>query len=171
MKLPTYQWLGQMFAAIGVVTSLGFVAYELKLTRDAAMADVFQQRSSADMEYHANRLNNPDLREALNKPLEKLTRADILLAADYYDGFMISNESIFFQFTRGLAEPEEWSRQSAMIRDFGTYPCYQELWRTGLESYFRQDFIAEVNRIWKKNGPPPKCDDRYEFTFSELSGR
>ena len=40
MKLPTYQFVAQMCAAIAVVGSLGLVAYELKQSRDMAVAEL-----------------------------------------------------------------------------------------------------------------------------------
>jgi hypothetical protein len=65
MKLPTYQWIGQMMAALGVVLSLVLVAYELKLSRDTARADVYQQSASMTMEYQAALLANESYQEAL----------------------------------------------------------------------------------------------------------
>ena len=47
MKLPTYQWIGQMAAAIAVVSSLALVAYELKqsmLTLESRAAAADDQR-------------------------------------------------------------------------------------------------------------------------------
>ena len=54
MKLPTYQFVAQMGAAFAVVTSLALVAYELKLSRDMAMADVYQQAAAMAVEYQAS---------------------------------------------------------------------------------------------------------------------
>ena len=35
-----YKWIGQMFAALGVIISLCLVAYEMKLARDIALAEL-----------------------------------------------------------------------------------------------------------------------------------
>jgi len=47
MVKPTYQFIGQMLAALGVIISMGMVAYELKLSRDVAIAELMQEQ------YHA----------------------------------------------------------------------------------------------------------------------
>ncbi|MEP0202495.1 MAG: hypothetical protein ABJ084_03850, partial [Halioglobus sp.] len=49
MKLPTYQFVAQMSAAFAVVVSLGFVAFEMKLSRDFAKAEMYQQRIAMEM--------------------------------------------------------------------------------------------------------------------------
>lgn len=43
------RWIGQMFAAAGVILSLSLVAYEMKLARDLAMADLYQQRTALNV--------------------------------------------------------------------------------------------------------------------------
>jgi hypothetical protein len=40
MGSKNYQWLTQMFAALGVITSLSLVAYEMKQSRDVALAEL-----------------------------------------------------------------------------------------------------------------------------------
>lgn len=39
MKLPAYQWIGQMLAALDAIMSPALVAWELKQSRDPGMAD------------------------------------------------------------------------------------------------------------------------------------
>jgi hypothetical protein len=84
MKMPTYQWIGQMLAALGVVLSLALVAYELKLSRDMARADVYQQSAAMTMEYQANMLSNESLQPALEKHRQdtsQLSKREFYLAA------------------------------------------------------------------------------------------
>ncbi len=150
MKLPTYQWLGQMFATLGVILSLGFVAYELKLSRDTAMADIFQQRNTAEMEHYGKLVDNVALHRAWNKVSftgEPLTPEDIMLMTYFIDGWMQSKESIFYQTRLGLSDQDEWAVHQAMISTFGYMPCYAKHWDIQ-RKFYRADFVQLVDRLW-----------------------
>ena len=159
MKLPTYQFVAQMGAAFAVVVSLGFVAYELKLTRDTAKADVYQQSAAMTMEYQASKLSNERLQDAFEKGREdpsQLSKRELYLILDYFDGWMWQKEAQFYQHQIGMSDETEWETHQKSIMLIGEYPCYRQSWSRGGQDMVRTDFAVEVNRIWA-DAPEPEC--------------
>lgn len=151
MKLPTYQWIGQMMAALGVVLSLVLVAYELKLSRDTARADVYQQSASMTMEYQAALLANEAYQEALFRMAKEpsaLSEREIYLVADAMDGWMWQKEAQYYQYQIGMSDEIEWSNHQRQIRRIGEVVCYQRTWSRWGKASVRDDFAIEVERIW-----------------------
>jgi hypothetical protein len=67
MKLPTYQWFGQMLAATGVIISISLLAYEMKLSRDIAKADVYAQGAAMNMTMVLSTMPSEQIRAAMEK--------------------------------------------------------------------------------------------------------
>jgi hypothetical protein len=152
MKLPTYQFVAQMGAAFAVVASLALVAYELKLNRDMAMADVYQQATAMAVEYQASMLSNERLQDALETNREdpsQLSKRELLLVLGYLDGWVWQKEADYYQYTIGMIDDTEWATHQKIIKGLGGSPCYRYAWNNkGRAQGLRADFAAEVNRIW-----------------------
>ena len=151
MRLPSYQWIGQMLAASGVIFSLALVAYELKLTRDTAKADIYQQSAAMLMEYQSSGLANESLQDAREQVFENIAEAskrEILLYTDHLDGWMWQKEAQYYQYQIGMSDDTEWSNHQRNIREMAVSPCYRYTWNTWGKYMVRDDFAAEVERIW-----------------------
>ena len=159
MKIPTYQWVGQMLAALGVTVSLALVAWELKQSRDLGMADLYQQSAAMSMEYTATGNQNEPLNAAyfqLSKAPELLTKEQVMRIVWDIDGWMMSKESIFYQHRLGVTPAREWEVQEKIIAGFAELPCYAHYWKKGNRERFRDEFAVEVDRIWA-NLPEAEC--------------
>ncbi|MEP5567584.1 MAG: hypothetical protein ABJN62_07110 [Halioglobus sp.] len=151
MKLPTYQWIGQMLAATGVIMSLALVAWELKQSRDLGMADLYQQTAAMTMEYQSSTDQNEPLLAARLQYWEdqsKVTEKQLLRILHFADGWMLSKESIFYQNRIGVTPHNEWASHEYTLGSIGEFPCYIRRWNKHKSREFHADFVEEVNRIW-----------------------
>ena len=69
MAQSRFQWLAQMFAALGVIISLLLLAYEMKQARDLAEADLYIQRANMAA-YHISLGFEHDSRDEFEKMME-----------------------------------------------------------------------------------------------------
>jgi hypothetical protein len=151
MKLPTYQWIGQMLAATGVIISLALVAWELKQSRDLGMADLYHQTAAMTMEFESSAYQDERLWAARSQFWEdpsKASRDQQYLLNHYFDVWMMNKESIFYQHRIGVSPDKEWKSHEYIIGSIGEAPCYKRRWNKHKSREFHEDFVAEVNRIW-----------------------
>ena len=141
-----------MLAALSVVFSLALVAYELKLSRDTAIADVYQQGLAATLEYQASALSNERLQDALETRREdpsQLSKRDLYLIIGFLDGWLWMKEAQFFQHQLGMSDDTEWEVHQRAIISLGEWPCYRYAWNhKGLPESVHSDFAAEVTKLW-----------------------
>ena len=159
MKIPTYQWIGQMLAALGVTVSLALVAWKLKQSRDLGMADLYQQTAAMTMDYLGNSLQNKELQDAYaqwGEDPSQLTERQISQIVNDTNGWMFSKESIFYQHRLGVTPAKEWEVHQRVIANFAEVPCFENYWKSGMAQTFHADFAAEVDRIWE-NLPEAEC--------------
>ena len=148
MKLPTYQFVAQMSAALAVVVSLGFVAYELKLSRDIAVAEVYQARVAMDQALRMYSSDPNALREAFRKERrgEEPSKDDVMASVMQTDLHMTSPENVFFQYQIGLLDEDEWSVWKHNMEWMLNIPCYREYFEEQ-RGGFRKDFAAEIDKL------------------------
>jgi hypothetical protein len=156
MKLPTYQWFGQMFAATGVIISISLLAYEMKLSRDIAAADVYQQRTAMDISLALSSLPVEKIYAVLEKERrdEALNEEEARLLVIHADIWMFSVENGFYQYRLGLQDEEDLSVLRWQLKRFLATPCYREVFNKSRQG-FREDFAAEVDAVLAKT---PKVD-------------
>lgn len=149
MKLPTYQFVAQMLAACGVMFSLGLVAYELKQSRDIAIADVYQARSAMWLDY-ASSMYSPEQYEAAvikqEDPEEKLSPFDIEVLSNVTSNAFTYFENVHFQYQQGLITEEEWISTKENVAAEFSYPCTHTWWQE-FRGHFRKSFINEVEGV------------------------
>lgn len=148
MKLPTYQWFGQMLAATGVIISISLLAYEMKLSRDVARADVYSQSTAMDMALVLSTIPSEQIRAIAGKQLrdEVLSKEETYLYFDYVDAWVIAAENGFYQYQLGLQGEDAWSAKRWQLKSQVASPCYREIFNKSREGY-RKDFVVEVEAI------------------------
>lgn len=161
MKLPTYQFVAQMAAAFAVVASLGLVAYELKLSRDIAKADVYQQNVVMDQNVALQLFDVEAFREAARKHHlgEELSIMELHLFVRRADMSMLNAENVFFQHKLGLLDEEDWSVWAYAMKWMLTTPCYREFFEAKRDGY-RKEFAAEIDKLYAKL-PEADCPSIY----------
>ena len=107
MKLPSYQFVAQMGAAFAVVASLALVAYELKLNRELAMAQIYQERTAILIDHIIGTMGIEAFQQALSK--QSVSEAEQRLLDDDLQALLLFDDNTHYQYTLGLIPEEEWA--------------------------------------------------------------
>ncbi|MEP5569886.1 MAG: hypothetical protein ABJN62_18735 [Halioglobus sp.] len=147
MKLPTYQLISQISAAVVVAISLGFVAYELKLSRDIAKAEIFQARITMEQDWLIHIFDAELLAEAGRKLAngQELSKEEVHARLFAADMSMIHTMNVFYQHQLGLLDDDEWSTWNHGMEWRVTTPCYREFFESERGSY-RKDFAVVIEK-------------------------
>ena len=151
MKMPIYQFVAQMAAALAVVASLALVAWELKQSRDIGIATLHQQSAASMMDFWSNSNQNEPLVAAwlqLREDPSRLTRSQISRLSWNVTGFLFQTESDFITYRMGLMDEKSWAGRLESIRIYAEMPCYVNYWETIARREFSTHFVAEVERVW-----------------------
>ena len=118
LRLSDWANVAEIGAAIGVIVSLIFVGIQLQSNTEATEAATREAINQKDIAYLSLRLDSSVLARATWKlesgealtPLEESQ-----LVHEQYVNFM-SFEHSFYQFRKGVLEPEEWLRHENIVR-------------------------------------------------------
>jgi hypothetical protein len=158
MKIPTYQWIGQMLAAIGVIASLALVAYELKLSRDLGMATLLQETAANKMQYATASNQDRALSDAYFQLLEDpslLTKRQVRRLQGDTNSWMEQAQAKFIQAELGVLDNIEWEHLQLAMQSYTETPCYAEYFK-GADDRWRSDFKVFVVKLWG-DAPIPEC--------------
>ena len=150
MKLPTYQWFAQMLATMGVIISISLLAYEMKLSRDIALADVYQQRVAMDLSYRLHLLDSKEVvaaSEKLRRGQEVLSERETGILVNDADVAVMGAENAFYQYQLGLLDEEEWMVWRHNMKWMLETPCYRSYFNFHREGY-RKEFAEEVDSLY-----------------------
>ena len=157
MKIISYQVLAQIFGALAICASLLFVGYEIKQSRDIAIADIYQQRAALWKDIEMG-LYSPEQFESAYK---KIWAENVTLTR--FDMFVLSNaasvrfnyyENVHFQNQLGMIGEEEWNTTKLNIPLEFYFPCSASYWERA-RGFWRPSFAAEVDKLIPKTGIPP----------------
>jgi hypothetical protein len=111
MKLPSYQFVAQMGAAFAVVASLALVAYELKLNRELAMAQIYQERTAIISDHLIGIMGIEAFQQAQikRKMKQSVSEAEQSLLDDDLLLSLLFDDNTHYQYTLGLIPEEEWA--------------------------------------------------------------
>jgi hypothetical protein len=140
-------WL-QIVALIGVILSLIFVGYEIRLSRQIAIADVFQQKTALAVQVQQGGMPAELYTAALQKSLSEqpLTPFEKGMLQFYQNPWFQYWENVHFQFEIGLLSEAAWQGSRNSIRSRLRNPMYQEWWEAQ-RTYWREPFAKEVDAI------------------------
>ena len=136
-----------MFAVLGVILSLSMVAYEMKLSREVAMAALFQE-SNGQVQETRRALLIPELYLVAIKKKgagEKLTFEERSMHLNSFAIFMLNIDSKYYQYELGLIPEDEWRSALKSVRDAMGDPYFDEFWDEG--SVFRRRFVREIEAL------------------------
>ncbi len=141
-------WL-QVLGLLAVAVSLGFVAYELKQSREIAMADIYQQRTAMGFELVTEPTNN----QAYVNGWEKLKRGEkptayelSLIDADFFR-WLTHWENLHFQYQIGLLTQEQWDASLSGLRHLIKEQQFLELWNDHNQSGWRASYKDLINQL------------------------
>jgi len=147
MTNPTWKEIAEFVGIAAIVASLVFVGLELRQSRQIAVADIYQQRSSMLIDLQAARLTSEPLTQSMNKfvenePINAWERS-VINTGHYL--FLTYWENVHFQYQSGLMPEEQWqASQRAMANYLRNTPGALEFWNT-VKLGMRESFVAVVD--------------------------
>ena len=149
MNTGRFEAILQFIGVLGLIGSLIFVGFELKQSRDIALADIYQQRSAMWLEMQLSRLPAEQYRVAYDKvqrdPRE-LTAEDVSIFEDMFYAKLTLYENLHFQHQLDLITEEEWAAAVANIRSDFSLPCRSRWWLEDRHNW-RTSFADSVDRF------------------------
>ena len=159
MKLSDINEYIQTLAALGAIVALIAVAYEIRQSRDIAIADMFQQRSAMWLELSLHKSSPEQYATIQNKFADgdfALTEAQIQVLESLHSANFVYFENLHFQYQMGLIPEEEWhALQKHIAIDFLT-PCLNEWWGRS-RNFWRESFVKSIDSLLQRIDIPP-CD-------------
>lgn len=118
----------QALGFIGVIVSLLFVAYELKQSRDIAIAEMYLATTQLEFEALSLMLTPQMLRPALDKfgSGDALLPGERAILHQFSDVWLTISDVIHFQYQMGLVTKEVWEAERAQIRALLAIECFSE---------------------------------------------
>ena len=150
MKLVRFDVIAQLLGMLGVIASLLFVGFEIKQSRDIAMADIYQQRSAMALDIALSKYSPEQAGKVMNTAREdrlKLTKQDTQVLSFILEASFIYYENVHFQYQLSLIGEEEWAASKKLIsRGFEVAPC-SPVWWSHTKETWRESFASEVDGL------------------------
>lgn len=149
MKLPTYQFIAQMGAALAVVASLALVAYELKQARDMAIGELALSVYELESSLYLELLDAESYNSAVNKlengesELTWAERKNLFRVIMAGNGITIAK---FELWKLDLLSDSEWQWEIEKVKSNWTDV---EVWRDTMYSgnYQNAEFIKMLDEV------------------------
>lgn len=142
---------------LGVTASLLFVAYELKQSRDIAVAEIYQQKTAMLMSMNSSYVDPSELLDAYVKLAKSpdaleirdlwLLEGDLSVQFGYY-------ENNHFQYQIGMISEEQMDTIRSMIASSFVENYVRDFWIvSSRRGSWRKSFVTEVDKILADHGP------------------
>jgi hypothetical protein len=144
-------WL-QIVGLFGVIASLLFVGLQMKQDREIALSAIYQERTSAAVEYYIGIATNDATRDTMTKfaegdvdltPSEAATLGIVLQAGKQ----LLDNSH--YQFKNGYLDEEHWYQIRQIIAGMLQHPVGR---RVILDPAARPSFLKAVQKIDEELG-------------------
>lgn len=143
-------WLS-IVGQFGVVASLVFVGWQIKLDNDIAKSATFQARSALTAEFYWTIATDPVGRSAMNKLRAGDTelRADEVVAATWLwrSGKEILQNS-YFQYQYGYLDEEHWAHIRRLIKTSYAIPLARSVLQDGNTRQSFQEILDDIDAEW-----------------------
>ena len=139
-KLSLSDWanLAEIGAAAGVIVSLVFVGLQLQSNTEATEAATREALNRKDMQFLSLRLDSSVLAGAhakLENGVELSPLEESQLVHQEYVNF-ISFEHSYYQYRKGILEPEEWLRHRKIVRlQIEYFPYSRTMWARNRDTF------------------------------------
>ena len=122
--------IGEIVGAIAVVATLAYLAFQIKVSRQATIADMYQRRAQSRSDIHRSvALNDPGFASILNRyldaqrvsgtkiALEGLTKEERFRYSQWTQANVVNMDNVYFQYRRGLIEKDVVLKMAEVIPD------------------------------------------------------
>lgn len=157
MKSIRYETFVQLLGMLGVIASLLFVGFEIKQSRDIAIADVYQQRAALMIHIQTNSYSVEAYEMALEKELSEESLSEVekdLVVYVETSPWMTYYENVYFQHELGLLSVEQWEASKRAIYNRRNDPDVLDWWHLKRVD-FTSSFAKEVDALLDVE-PAPK---------------
>lgn len=138
--LLVINWLGENFATLLGVATLGFTVWQIKRAIDAYQASTVSQIAARSEELQWRILKDPDLSELLTGNPNPTTLQQQEIAV----GMVINHFATMYDLHRlGGIPPEPWTAFKLDIKATLDRPLFRKRWQQ-LKQYHRSDFVKFV---------------------------
>ena len=138
-------WI-ETIGIVGIIASLIFVGYQIKLSRDIASADIYQNFMSMIIEIQLTSVTNEPLSQALVKDRlgeEELTFYEQYLIWRWLETLMTAKDNLLIQHRLGLVSDDLWEIERRNISAQMEWACFRDYW-SGASYAYSDDFAREV---------------------------
>jgi hypothetical protein len=138
-------WI-ETIGIVGIIASLVFVGYQIKLSRDIASADIYQNFMSMIIEIQLTGVTNEPLSQALVKDSlgeEELTFYEQYLIWGWLETLMTAKDNLLIQHRLGLVSDDLWEIERRNISAQMEWACFRDYW-SGASYAYSDDFAREV---------------------------
>lgn len=159
-SLKFNDWI-QLLGIAGLIASLIFVGLELKLSRQLAAADIYQQRTALSIEVQ---LSDLEYFDRLRPIYQKLSANESLAPIEkrYYISttlpWLSYWENIHFQHQMGLLSDEQWLSSRDSLRSVAQIQIFREWWPAQRSSW-RESFAREVDLLIAEDSASRASED------------
>jgi|APSaa5957512493_1039668.scaffolds.fasta_scaffold71528_2 hypothetical protein len=138
-------WI-EITGLLGIIASLIFVGYQIKLSRDIASAETYQNFMSMIVEIQLTGVTHEALAQALVKDRldeEELSYYEQYIIWRWLETFMTAKDSLLTQYRLGLVSDELWEVERKVISSQMGWACFIDFWE-GASGSYTEDFANEV---------------------------
>ena len=145
MESRLHHWL-QIAGLAGVIASLIFVGFEIKQSRDIAIAQTYQDRAALDIQIRSYMAPSEHVYEAMQKAFQEVELDPLEeMALDRAVGnIFIYWETNHLLFEMGMLDQEHWDASLRSIDAVSELPRFNEAWNDEKGS-FRLSFQKVVD--------------------------
>ena len=148
--LKSQDWKGfvEILGTVAIVGSLIFVGFEIKQSREIAIADVYQQQAALLISIQTAPVPERVMVARLKlRAGEELSEDEIGFLKFHNNPWMTYFENIHFQYEAGMISEEHWeSVKNEIGRSTVNSPYFLEYWEE-VRGSWRRTFTEEVDQI------------------------
>ena len=153
MKEKINDWL-QVAGFIGVIASLIFVGYEIKQSREIAMAELYQARVASGFQIAHAEATDQSAWKSFEKDMrgEELTSWERVQVDRYNSMYFNHLENNHYLYQMGLLDQEQWDASLRGIENLMKIEALQRWWVEARLGY-RASFANVVDEAIDKSKP------------------
>ena len=149
--MKSFEWkhIVDSLGTLAIVGSLIFVGFEIKQSRDIAIADVYQQQAALLIDVQTSQMLPELFVEASRERIEgeELSDHEVRMLRLGHLPWLTYYENIHFQHEKGMISEELWESIKVDIRNRVNGESYfVEMWEMVRHSW-RRSFAEEVDQI------------------------
>ena len=136
MSIIREKWI-EILGALGVIAGLAFVGFELKQSRDIAIAQMYQDRAALDIQTRTYMAPSETVFSAFSKAIrgESLERSEEVALGRSYGNILIYWETNHLLYEMGMLSNEHWKASLRSMKYMSKAPGFVRAWEEERNSF------------------------------------